>query len=797
MDIGDNENFLDLQQGVQKMLQDEYNSSYQQEQNFDHILSVDTDQNKKSTNPGINLLNETDIRTNYSLEEFKKIGNQKKNYNKNGYIDDKDTIMSQQQQHGRLKMENIFYDEYKNELKIQDFLPAYGMFAQEIDQELDEISDLKAIGIIILVLLYGHIEKNNLYQIYKNKEKVKSYINQQNVSENVKQMINDENIVGSEKIQNDIFIRIYDFEKKNSNFLSNIRNYKWEKVEELINNQNFEDNNENQNNLTILTNSQEQNINILQLLKSNDSVNNNLILKQKQYQQQLEQDNLQKSQMKHVNKLKERKIKIQTLKDYYIVRKDEFFTFYLIYEDFDYSLQEYIECNKNKQNSENKIKEAFILANYLSEYDINLLDSLNLYQNSFLPQNILIKNNQEENLVVFLIEKEIGNILRDMNKENDAIQQYKNAIKSLEKLGEKYKDFHLEIGIIQFKIGEIMQSSEQKGACIQELLKAQQNLKKYQNLENPIQIKLNMYLADTYFNKEDLKFSLQQYQQCMFQFKNIGFKGYFGSQLLEKLATLYFLVSEYENAKIFFEKALFYKTQLYKKNHVQVAQICNNLAETNRKLNNLDQAIKLYERSLDIYFHNEKGNQEQIQQVYNNLGLVYQQKKEYVQADLLLQKCYKCRLKLFGSNSGYVMQTKLNLAIIQDLQGNHTSSISIYDEILGFFRSLGNSNCQNTIYIQALTNKGLALFNILDFKGANSAFNEAIRAKRILLGNDHISLAQTIQNSAITYSKLGQFKKAIQLYNEALDIYDTKVPQDHPEIIKIKQNLLIALRFDK
>lgn len=28
----------------------------------------------------------------------------------------------------------------------------------------------------------------------------------------------------------------------------------------------------------------------------------------------------------------------------------------------------------------------------------------------------------EENLIVFLIEKEIGNILRDMNKENDAIK---------------------------------------------------------------------------------------------------------------------------------------------------------------------------------------------------------------------------------------------------------------------------------------------------------------------------------------------------------------------------------------
>ena len=75
---------------------------------------------------------------------------------------------------------------------------------------------------------------------------------------------------------------------------------------------------------------------------------------------------------------------------------------------------------------------------------------------------------------------------------------------------------------------------------------------------NPKMMKIMILLAETHEQKGDIKSAMHMYQELSIIMKGSGmkFRGPIGLKCLDKLGSLFFYQSEYENSLIFFKKSL-------------------------------------------------------------------------------------------------------------------------------------------------------------------------------------------------------------------------------------------------
>ena len=64
-----------------------------------------------------------------------------------------------------------------------------------------------------------------------------------------------------------------------------------------------------------------------------------------------------------------------------------------------------------------------------------------------------------------------------------------------------------------------------------------------------------------------------------------------------------------------------------------------------------------------------------------------------------------------------------------------------------------------------------------------------------MLGPDHPDVAKQFHNLAVLCSHLGKYDQVEHYYKQALDIFERKYGPDDPNVIRIKNNLVITARY--
>ncbi len=86
--------------------------------------------------------------------------------------------------------------------------------------------------------------------------------------------------------------------------------------------------------------------------------------------------------------------KLQSLKDVMIFKRpSNVFTFVLLYDDFDYTLKDYIIRNKNKQST--APEDTFFIANAMTSL-VARLKAIGISHNNLSPENVMIHNQAEK-----------------------------------------------------------------------------------------------------------------------------------------------------------------------------------------------------------------------------------------------------------------------------------------------------------------------------------------------------------------------------------------------------------------
>lgn len=182
----------------------------------------------------------------------------------------------------------------------------------------------------------------------------------------------------------------------------------------------------------------------------------------------------------------------------------------------------------------------------------------------------------------------------------------------------------------------------------------------------------------------------------------------------------------------------------------------NNLGVAYRNQGALDKALDYYVTSLKLY--EQLDNKEGVATTKNNIANIYSIKKDYAQAMRYLDESYSIFTQLGDQRK--IIGSMNNL-------GNLNSDIQLYEKAMKYFtQAYQLSEKAGDKFADPLSNIGSIYFKQGNFQRAVEYYEQALEIERA--NNNKLGIMNIVTNLGITYTKANQPKPAQQFLDEAL-----------------------------
>lgn len=196
----------------------------------------------------------------------------------------------------------------------------------------------------------------------------------------------------------------------------------------------------------------------------------------------------------------------------------------------------------------------------------------------------------------------------------------------------------------------------------------------------------------------------------------------------------------------------------------------NTKANTFYYMGKYEEAIQLYETSIDLFKKINDPDNPHIAMYYNNLGNVYRDQSNYLEAERFYRLSLDIRKKKLHPKHPLLAESMMNLSSTYFYQGNYEKALELQQKTIAIQEEVLQPRHPNllksyeniSIYFQ---NSGL-FQQALDYQQKN------LKLKEEVLGLDHPDLADTHNNLGFSYQGLQQYDKALEHQLIAANIYE-------------------------
>jgi len=486
------------------------------------------------------------------------------------------------------------------------------------------------------------------------------------------------------------------------------------------------------------------------------------------------------------------------------------------YEDKNkHKLNEYKLQKEKKLISETKYSE--LLSNYYDDY-ISYKKSLNQTSDYFAKIYKIRFDSVIQNCISLILENKLQEAIDICLKQNYT-QQY---IDNYDKNEKEYIKYHIdfEINLIRFsslsdkveKVGDIYYNLaiyhlESIPILIEyaNFLYEQKNFDKAIGWYNQILKRNNSpfitaniknILGSIYFLKEEYSKSEEMYLSAIETYDSIIPKDYYSyspskADAITNLAILYKSTRNFDEAISPFEEALKINTEfssLYPNKYLSLLAInLMNLASLQHELKNDSLSINLYLDAIIFFDSLSKLKQDDYKPYHatslNNLGLIFYKNQKYQEAlDAMNLSCRIFEQLSIEYPSQYLSQLatiKLNLASISKEILNHSKAEKLYLEVINIYSDLSNIKpIESLSQISSTQNLlGLLYSSIGDYEKSEITLSEALiirkRLAEIDIDNNLAKVADIQNNLGSVYEYTEKYSKAIEIYKQSIEIYNT------------------------
>ncbi len=233
-------------------------------------------------------------------------------------------------------------------------------------------------------------------------------------------------------------------------------------------------------------------------------------------------------------------------------------------------------------------------------------------------------------------------------------------------------------------------------------------------------------------------------------------------------------------------RALAIRENYLGKEHLEVAEVVNHLAEIHANNGEYAKAEPLYQRVLTIREKAWGAEHPEVANALSNLGLLYINASNYTKSEPFLRRTLEIRRKLFGEQHPAFALSLSNLARMHQGKGEDNQAVPLYQRALAIWeKTLKPSDPQPAASLNFLA---MIYNNRGDYGTAEQLYRRALALREKAYGPNDSRVASVLNNLALARNNQGDSAEAEQLFIRALTIFE-KVSPGHFNVANSLNNL--------
>jgi tetratricopeptide (TPR) repeat protein len=404
--------------------------------------------------------------------------------------------------------------------------------------------------------------------------------------------------------------------------------------------------------------------------------------------------------------------------------------------------------------------------------------------------NILLKNNSKEDLKDSTIFNTLASILDREDEVEINMELYYH--KKLEAQLEKFGEFHLDVFDWYIQIGKFYSENGDFNKAFEFYNKSHDIIAKILDVDN---LKLSIYnekMAALWFETKEYDKAIDCCQ------KSIDIKTKTLGEEHPDIASLYWHMSRYYGANGDFEKELELmiksintEIKLFGESNLLTASKFKVIGLIYTKNKKFDKALEYLQKCLEIQIKTFGENNLEITDILEDIGRMYQMKNEWDIALEFSQKSHKIKINNLGEDNLKIADSYNNLGFLYELKSENDLAIEYYKKVLGItlkilgskhldtassFINIGRIFFKNEIQKNKykISNK-YSFKDILRNKNSNydfalEYFKKGLNIHLIILGYEHLELAEIYKYIGRIYEMKKKFKTALKYFQKSLEI---------------------------
>jgi tetratricopeptide (TPR) repeat protein len=248
----------------------------------------------------------------------------------------------------------------------------------------------------------------------------------------------------------------------------------------------------------------------------------------------------------------------------------------------------------------------------------------------------------------------------------------------------------------------------------------------------------------------------------------------------------------YIEAIRFYEKSLEIQMKSLPPNHPDLAVSYNNIGSVYADMGEYSKALLSYEKAHEIRQQSLPPNHPDLGSSYNNIGSVYSDMGEYSKALSSYEKALEIRQQSLPPNHPDLGSSYNNIGSVYSDMGEYSKALSSYEKALEIQQQSLPPNHPDLG--ASYNNIGLVYDNVGEYPKALSCYEKALNIQQQSLPPNHPTLASSYNNIGNVYDDMGEYSKALSYHEKALEIRQWSLPPNHPDLASSCDNIGIVYR---
>ncbi|CAM4837505.1 unnamed protein product [Rotaria magnacalcarata] len=193
------------------------------------------------------------------------------------------------------------------------------------------------------------------------------------------------------------------------------------------------------------------------------------------------------------------------------------------------------------------------------------------------------------------------------------------------------------------------------------------------------------------------------------------------------------------------------------------------------KVGHLDQAEELYNELL-----NSASDDRDIAHIYHQLGYLKDDQGKYQEAVKFYEKSLEIERKTLPEDDASLAPTYSNIGTVYKNMGEYSKALEYYEKSHKIKEISLPPN--HPSLAATYGNIGIVYDNMGEYSKALEFYEKSLKIKEISLPPNHPSLATSYNNIGGVYANMGEYSKALEYYEKDLKIALKSLPSTHPDL---------------